>query len=54
MENAAGDTVAILTPNRALKHGATYTATVTTGATDLEGNALADDARWRFTVKNRR
>lgn len=54
VENADGDTVATLTPDRALKPGATYTATVTTGATDLEGNGLTDDASWKFTVKSRR
>ncbi|HET7271342.1 MAG TPA: Ig-like domain-containing protein [Rubrobacter sp.] len=54
VENAAGDTVAILSPNRALRPGATYTATVTTDAADLEGNALAYDTSWRFTVKSRR
>ena len=53
MENAAGDTVATLTPDRALKPGVTYTATVTTDAADLEGNPLAADVSWKFTVKSR-
>jgi CSLREA domain-containing protein len=51
VENASGDTVATLDPDRALKSGATYTATVTTGATDLEGNALAGDVSWSLTIK---
>jgi Bacterial Ig-like domain/Bacterial Ig domain len=54
VENAAGGTVAILNPNRALRPGAKYTATVTTGAADLEGNALAEDEIWKFTVESRR
>ena len=50
---------AILDPDRKLRRGATYTATVTTGATDLAGNALDGDPglpgeqpkTWKFTVK---
>jgi hypothetical protein len=38
------------TPNTPLLPGTLYTATVTTGAKDLEGNALAADTVWRFTT----
>ena len=40
-----------LNPSRNLVRGATYTATVTTGAKDLAGNPLAKSKVWRFTVK---
>jgi hypothetical protein len=36
-----GNRTAVLTPAAALAAGTTYTATITTGATDLAGNALA-------------
>jgi hypothetical protein len=38
------------TPNTPLLPGTLYTATVTTGAKDLEGNALAADTVWSFTT----
>jgi hypothetical protein len=38
-----GSRTAVLTPDAALTVGATYTATITTAATDLAGNALAGD-----------
>lgn len=37
-------------PTTALDTMATYTATVTTGVTDLVGNALAADVAWSFTT----
>jgi Tol biopolymer transport system component len=50
---------AVLDPDRNLKRGTTYTATVTTAATDAAGNALDQDSNtagdqaktWKFTVK---
>lgn len=42
---------ATLNPARKLKAGATYTAEITTGATDEAGNALAANKVWTFTVK---
>jgi len=47
---------ATLNPKRDLKPGATYVATIkggAAGATDVMGNALADDKVWTFTVKRR-
>jgi hypothetical protein len=41
---------AVLTPTKPLKRGAKYTATVTTAATDVVGNALVAKT-WTFTVK---
>lgn len=41
---------ATLTPDSPLEAGATYTATVSTGAKDSAGNALAADEAWTFTV----
>ena len=38
------------TPNTPLLPGTLYTATVTTGAKDLEGNALAANHVWSFTT----
>ncbi len=40
----------IFTPARDLEKGKVYTATVTTGAKDLAGNALASDYAWDFTA----
>jgi len=40
------------TPKAALDYGATYTATITTGARDLAGNVLANDYLWSFTTGN--
>jgi hypothetical protein len=45
-----GARTVIFTPKAALIVGATYTATVTTGATDLAGNALAANYVWTFTT----
>lgn len=42
---------ATLDPSASLARGATYTATVTTGAKDLAGNPLAPRKTWSFTVK---
>jgi hypothetical protein len=42
--------VATFTPTSPLTNGSTYTATITTGASDLEGNALAAAFPWSFTV----
>jgi hypothetical protein len=41
---------ATFTPTAALTTGTTYTATITTGAQDLSGNALASNYVWTFTV----
>lgn len=48
--DAANDRT-ILTPSRKLRRGVTYTATVTTSAKDLAGNALAVNKVWRFRVR---
>ncbi len=42
---------ATLNPSAALARGATYTATVTTGARDLAGNPLAATKTWSFTTR---
>ena len=42
---------ATLNPSAALARGATYTATVTTGARDLAGNPLAATKSWSFTTR---
>jgi len=41
---------ATFTPNVALSAGTTYTATITTGAQNLNGNALASNYVWTFTT----
>lgn len=41
---------ATFTPNLDLEEGLTYTATITTEATDLAGNALAANSVWTFTT----
>ena len=54
----AGTKIATLNPNSNLAAGATYKATVTTGAQDLAGNALDQKStiagnqpkNWSFTV----
>ena len=43
-----GTEMARFTPSNALAAGVTYTATVTIGATDLVGNALATNHVWSF------
>jgi hypothetical protein len=49
-EPTASTFKAVLNPTRNLKPGATYTATVTSAATDFVGNPLVKKT-WRFTVK---
>jgi hypothetical protein len=44
------DQIATFTPASALTTGTTFTATLTTGAKDLAGNALATDFVWSFTT----
>jgi ice-binding like protein/Big-like domain-containing protein len=46
----APDITATFTPSPALALNTTYTATITTGAQDLFGNALATDFTWTFTT----
>jgi hypothetical protein len=43
-------TTATFTPTDPLEGDKEYTATVTTGATDLAGNPLAADVVWKFTT----
>jgi len=43
-------TTATFTPTSALVGSTTYTATITTGATDATGNAVGSDVVWRFTT----
>ena len=43
-------TSATFTPKIALAHSTTYTGTITTGAKDLAGNALANSFVWSFTT----
>lgn len=50
-ETTAGQYKAVLMPNKRLRSGATYTATVTTAATDAAGNALAVPKSWKFTIR---
>jgi hypothetical protein len=45
-----GSNIASLTPDSNLALMTTYTATLTTGITDLVGNALASDYSWSFTT----
>lgn len=44
--------IATFTPSSNLAVNTTYTATVTTGAKDLAGNAVAADYVWSFTTAN--
>ena len=46
----AAGSVATFTPAAALLAGTLYTATVTTGAQDLSGNAMASNYVWTFTT----
>jgi hypothetical protein len=46
----AAGSVATFTPASALTPSTAYTATITTGATDLEGTALAANYTWSFTT----
>lgn len=43
--------VATLTPSATLEPSTTYTATLTTGVTDLAGNPLAAPVSWTFTTQ---
>lgn len=43
-------TTATFAPSADLAHSTEYTATITTGATDVAGNALAADYVWTFTT----
>ena len=47
---AYSGTTATFTPTNFLAAGMTYTATITTGAKDLAGNALAANTDWSFTT----
>src|ERR1700686_315299 len=49
--NASSNT-AIFTPSSTLALNTVYTATITTGAKDLFGNALASNFAWSFTTGN--
>jgi hypothetical protein len=44
------DLVAVFTPSKSLTANTPYTATITTGAQDLAGNALASNYVWTFTT----
>jgi len=46
----SGTQTATFTPTSALSYSTIYTATITTGVTDLVGNALAADYTWSFTT----
>jgi hypothetical protein len=46
----AAGSVATFTPASALASSTAYTATITTGAMDLEGTALASNYSWSFTT----
>jgi len=46
---SAGSRTAILTPDEDFAYSTNYTAAITTGATDLAGNALADIYSWNFS-----
>jgi formylmethanofuran dehydrogenase subunit C len=46
----ASSDIAMFTPTSALAAGTVYIATITTGATDVAGNALAINHAWSFTT----
>jgi Ice-binding-like/Bacterial Ig-like domain len=48
----ASSNTAIFTPSSTLAVSTTYTATITTGATDTFGNALASNFVWTFTTNS--
>jgi hypothetical protein len=45
------NTIATFTPTNALSNNTTYTATITTAAKDLAGNAVAVNKVWTFTTQ---
>ncbi len=47
---AYSGTIATFTPSNALESNLVYTATITTGAKDIAGNALAANTEWNFTT----
>jgi hypothetical protein len=47
---ACGSSTATFTPASALAYSMTYTAVVTTGVTDLAGNAMMSDYTWGFST----
>jgi hypothetical protein len=47
---AYSGTTATFTPSANLEAGSVYTATITNGAKDAAGNALASDFTWSFTI----
>jgi OOP family OmpA-OmpF porin len=49
-EVTSAASTATFTPARKFEKGKVYTATITTGAKDLAGNALERDYMWRFTA----
>jgi len=49
---AYGDKTATFTPATSLTYNITYTATITTGAEDLAGNALESSYAWSFTTED--
>jgi len=46
----SGNSIMLFNPNANLAEDTEYTATITTGVTDLAGNALAADYVWNFTT----
>ena len=50
VETATGQYKAVMMPTSPLRPGVTYTATITSAAKDLAGNALVAKS-WQFTVK---
>jgi len=49
-ELVVDNSVWMFVPASPLSHGVTYTASVTTGVTDLDGNPLPADYKWTFTT----
>ena len=47
-----GDNIVSFTPSANLSYATTYTATITTGVSDLTGNAMANDYAWSFTTES--
>ncbi len=47
---SSSNNTATFTPMAALAYGTQYTATITTGATDSNGTALAENYSWNFTT----